>query len=68
MENFPQHALSPQQLIACADRAMYHAKAANKNCVQVAPDSIAAHGSGNLDANPTIPTPFQRIPDEKLIS
>jgi len=65
---FPQHALSPQQLIACADRAMYHAKAANKNCVQVAPDSIAAHGSGNLDANPTIPTPFQRIPDEKLIS
>ncbi|HEY6189667.1 MAG TPA: sensor domain-containing diguanylate cyclase [Pyrinomonadaceae bacterium] len=34
---FPQHAQSPQQLIACADRAMYEAKAANKNCIRVAP-------------------------------
>ncbi len=33
---FPQHAQSPQQLIACADRAMYEAKAANKNCICVA--------------------------------
>jgi hypothetical protein len=32
---FPQHASSPQQLIACADTAMYEAKAANKNCVRV---------------------------------
>ncbi len=31
---FPKHASSPQQLIACADTAMYEAKAANKNCVQ----------------------------------
>lgn len=31
---FPQHASSPQQLIACADRAMYEAKAASKNCVR----------------------------------
>jgi diguanylate cyclase (GGDEF)-like protein len=31
---FPQHAPSPQQLIACADTAMYEAKAANKNCVR----------------------------------
>jgi len=31
---FPQHASSPQQLIACADTAMYEAKAANKNCVR----------------------------------
>ncbi|MBA3767694.1 MAG: GGDEF domain-containing protein [Acidobacteria bacterium] len=34
--SFPQHAQSPQQLIACADRAMYEAKAANKNCIRVA--------------------------------
>jgi diguanylate cyclase (GGDEF)-like protein len=33
---FPQHASSPQQLIACADTAMYEAKAANKNCVKFA--------------------------------
>ena len=65
---FPQHALSPQQLIACADRAMYHAKAANKNCVRVINDSTAAHASGHPDANPTVPAQFQRIPDEKLIS
>jgi diguanylate cyclase (GGDEF)-like protein len=31
---FPQHASSPQQLIACADRAMYEAKAARKDCVR----------------------------------
>ena len=31
---FPIHASSPQQLIACADTAMYEAKAANKNCVR----------------------------------
>ena len=31
---FPLHASSPQQLIACADTAMYEAKAANKNCVR----------------------------------
>ncbi len=33
---FPQHASSPQQLIACADTAMYEAKAASKNCVKFA--------------------------------
>lgn len=32
---FPLHASSPQQLIACADTAMYEAKAANKNCIRV---------------------------------
>ncbi len=31
---FPQNAHSPQQLIACADAAMYEAKAAKKNCVR----------------------------------
>jgi diguanylate cyclase (GGDEF)-like protein len=33
---FPLHASSPQQLIACADTAMYEAKAAQKNCVRFA--------------------------------
>ena len=33
---FPIHASSPQQLIACADTAMYEAKAANKNCIRFA--------------------------------
>jgi diguanylate cyclase (GGDEF)-like protein len=31
---FPSHASSPQQLIACADTAMYEAKAGNKNCIR----------------------------------
>lgn len=31
---FPHHASSPQQLISCADTAMYEAKAAQKNCVR----------------------------------
>ncbi|HEV7859276.1 MAG TPA: GGDEF domain-containing protein [Pyrinomonadaceae bacterium] len=33
---FPQHAPSPQQLVACADAAMYEAKAAGKNCIRTA--------------------------------
>ncbi len=36
---FPQHASSPQQLIACADRAMYEAKAARKDCVRFSMES-----------------------------
>jgi diguanylate cyclase (GGDEF)-like protein len=31
---FPRHALSPQQLLVCADAAMYEAKAAQKNCIR----------------------------------
>lgn len=65
---FPRHALSPQQLIDCADTAMYGAKAADKNCIRVIP--------GPLDrASDEVPKPapvgisqFQRFPDEKLIS
>jgi diguanylate cyclase (GGDEF)-like protein len=34
--SFPQHSQSPQQLVACADAAMYEAKAARKNCVRFA--------------------------------
>ncbi|HYN85304.1 MAG TPA: GGDEF domain-containing protein, partial [Pyrinomonadaceae bacterium] len=36
VSNFPEHAQSPQQLIAAADAAMYEAKAARKNCVRPA--------------------------------
>lgn len=34
--NFPEHAQSPQQLVAYADSAMYEAKASNKNCIRFA--------------------------------
>lgn len=65
---FPDDALSPHQLIACADRAMYAAKAANKNCVRSATsaDLTSVHLSKVDDAmdGPL----FQRIPDEKFIS
>jgi diguanylate cyclase (GGDEF)-like protein len=65
---FPQHALSPQQLIACADAAMYGAKAADKNCVRViAGPSVAVPDEGPNPARVRIKR-FQRIPDEKLIS
>jgi diguanylate cyclase (GGDEF)-like protein len=33
---FPEHVQSPQQLLDCADTAMYEAKAARKNCVRAA--------------------------------
>jgi diguanylate cyclase (GGDEF)-like protein len=42
---FPLHASSPQQLIACADTAMYEAKAGNKNCVRFAADIVARESS-----------------------
>jgi diguanylate cyclase (GGDEF)-like protein len=41
---FPIHASSPQQLIACADTAMYEAKAANKNCVRFSASSTPNPG------------------------
>jgi diguanylate cyclase (GGDEF)-like protein len=65
---FPLHALSPQQLIACADRAMYQAKAAHKNCVRVSADSITANKDDDRGPSSVGPTLFQRIPGEKLIS
>jgi diguanylate cyclase (GGDEF)-like protein len=40
---FPAHASSPQQLIACADTAMYEAKAANKNCIRFS--AASGHGA-----------------------
>jgi diguanylate cyclase (GGDEF)-like protein len=65
---FPIHALSPQQLIACADRAMYQAKAANKNCVRVTAEPEAATKDDDTDAALIESVQFQRIPGEKLIS
>ncbi len=47
---FPKHASSPQQLIACADTAMYEAKAANKNCVRFAAD-LATSPDSTLPVN-----------------
>ncbi len=46
---FPLHASSPQQLIACADTAMYEAKAANKNCVRFA-SGLASRESANPES------------------
>jgi diguanylate cyclase (GGDEF)-like protein len=37
---FPLHASSPQQLVACADTAMYEAKAARKNCVRFGAQTV----------------------------
>lgn len=66
---FPQHALSPRQLIVSADRAMYQAKAAQKNCVRVVVDSHDTDRDGAGDSHPVgQPAQFQRIPDQKLIS
>lgn len=65
---FPLHALSPQQLIACADRAMYQAKASHKNCVRVTADLVTASKDGGQGSSSVEPTLFQRIPGEKLIS
>lgn len=48
---FPKHASSPQQLIACADTAMYEAKAANKNCVRFAADLASREPAKRAVAN-----------------
>jgi len=48
---FPKHASSPQQLIACADTAMYEAKAANKNCVRFAADLAPRESAKRVVAN-----------------
>ena len=64
---FPDHALSPQQLVACADTAMYEAKAAGKNCIRVM--SVEATSDRPNRSDPlAVPSLFQRIPDQKLIS
>jgi diguanylate cyclase (GGDEF)-like protein len=66
---FPQHALSPRQLIVSADRAMYQAKAAHKNCVRIVVESDTADLNGTAESHPVLqPAQFQRIPGQKLIS
>jgi diguanylate cyclase (GGDEF)-like protein len=45
---FPIHASSPQQLIACADTAMYEAKAAKKNCIRFS--AVRTREPGGPDA------------------
>ena len=65
---FPQHAMSPQQLIDCADTAMYGAKAADKNCVRVISGTFAAARSEVPKLAPVEISQFQRFHDEKLIS
>ncbi len=65
---FPEHALSPQQLIACADRAMYQAKAANKNCTRVTANAEMTNKDAIAESALVEPPQFQRIPGEKLIS
>lgn len=54
---FPYHASSPQQLIACADTAMYEAKAANKNCVRFSTDSTGAPAPQTQVERQLPPTP-----------
>jgi diguanylate cyclase (GGDEF)-like protein len=64
---FPDNALSPQQLISCADQAMYAAKAANKNCTRLAASAMTNLNPPEEEA--VLPgNQFQRIPDEKFIS
>ncbi|HJT45571.1 MAG TPA: diguanylate cyclase, partial [Chthoniobacterales bacterium] len=65
---FPDIALSPHQLVSCADQAMYAAKATNKNCVRLAEQSSSG-AQNESDANDTaLSQQFQRIPDQKFIS
>jgi len=63
--SFPEHASSPQQLISCADTAMYEAKAASKNCVRFA--ATLAERARKPDEPPRLAQVF-KIEDEKLIS
>jgi diguanylate cyclase (GGDEF)-like protein len=67
---FPHNALSPRQLIVSADRAMYQAKAAHKNCVRVVVDSADPADQDRAGESKPVsqPAQFQRIPDQKLIS
>jgi len=62
---FPEHASSPQQLIACADSAMYEAKAAQKNCVRFATGLVPTmQEENNLPDEPAI----AEIKAETLVS
>lgn len=62
---FPQHASSPQQLIACADTAMYEAKAANKNCIRL---STALGRDVRLQSTVALPADVVETDDENAFS
>ncbi|MEK6282419.1 MAG: sensor domain-containing diguanylate cyclase [Acidobacteriota bacterium] len=62
---FPQHASSPQQLIACADTAMYEAKAANKNCIRF---STALRRESKVQTQVSLPPDVLESDDEKAFS
>jgi diguanylate cyclase (GGDEF)-like protein len=62
---FPEHASSPQQLIACADTAMYEAKAANKNCIRF---STAMGRASRAQNDVTVPDLVVEADDEKAFS
>jgi diguanylate cyclase (GGDEF)-like protein len=62
---FPAHASSPQQLIACADTAMYEAKAANKNCIRFSA-AVGLLVEIPQEVNPT--TDIVETSDEKAFS
>ncbi len=62
---FPEHASSPQQLIAFADSAMYEAKAAQKNCIRFATGlSQSERDDDNLPLDPSI----AEVKTEKMVS
>ena len=62
---FPEDASSPQQLIACADTAMYEAKAANKNCIRFSA-AVGQPPKISQEVNPT--TGIVETSDEKPFS
>ncbi|OIO60512.1 MAG: sensor domain-containing diguanylate cyclase [Alphaproteobacteria bacterium CG_4_10_14_0_2_um_filter_63_37] len=43
---YPDHAQSEEQLIQCADRAMYHAKGEGRDCVRVYRQGMGGEGGG----------------------
>ena len=65
---FPDNALSPHQLISSADRAMYAAKAGDKNCTRLAAPSTTTNPIDQSDTHLPSGEQFVRIPDEKFIS
>jgi diguanylate cyclase (GGDEF)-like protein len=63
--SFPEHASSPQQLIACADTAMYEAKAANKNCIRF---SATRTPHRKVDGERGLPADILESDDQKPFS
>lgn len=62
---FPEHASSPQQLIACADTAMYEAKAANKNCIRF---SVSLNRPAKGSDDVSVPAEVVETDDGKAFS